>query len=389
MILASMFLMSTAFAQTYLIEESFETFPVPGWTPGSPAPTQGTGGQTGSYSLLFSQNSSLVYIVTTSITDPDRLTFYHKKSHSNTNAIFDVYYSSSSSGPWTGLVNVIPSDNRNYVLSATELSLPSGTYYFKLENNGIKKDVYIDDFYVTQSIVPSTTSLSDFVYEPSNGPSPERSFTVSGADLTANIVLTAPTNYEISKSSGSGFTSDTLIFTQYGGSVSSKTVYVRLISGLDPGTYNSEDITISSTDKISKTVSCSGDVRQAINPSVETLSNFNYDPGSGPSSEQSFTVSGQDLTANISITPPTNYEISTGTGVAFTPTDPITLTQSGGLVSSTTIYVRLKSGLSSGSYSPENITLSSTDKISRTVACNGFVGPMVLNVKVFLEGGLW
>lgn len=60
------------------------------------------------------------------------------------------------------------------------------------------------------------------------------------------------------------------------------------------------------------------------------------------SSEQSFTVSGSNLTADISIAPPSGFEISTGTGGGFSATNPITLTQSGGNVSSTTIYVRYK-----------------------------------------------
>ncbi len=110
-----------------------------------------------------------------------------------------------------------------------------------------------------------------------------------------------------------------------------------------------------------------------ITLSTSSLSGFSYYVGSGPSAEQSFTISGSDLTANISITPPTNYEISTGTGASFSATNPITLTQSGGTVSETTIYVRLKAGLSEGSYKNETITASSTDAINKTVTCSGMV----------------
>ena len=96
-----------------------------------------------------------------------------------------------------------------------------------------------------------------------------------------------------------------------------------------------------------------------------------------------------DLTNDISITPPTNYEISTGTGGGFSATNPITLTQSSGTVSATTIYVRLKAGLSQGTYNSEDITISSTGKVSKTVTCSGSVVPMILNIKVFVEGALW
>ncbi|NCC72003.1 MAG: hypothetical protein EOM06_01285, partial [Sphingobacteriia bacterium] len=61
-----------------------------------------------------------------------------------------------------------------------------------------------------------------------------------------------------------------------------------------------------------------------VNPA--SLNGFTYLEGTGPSAEQSFTVAGTNLTNDINVTPPTNYEISTGTGGSFTATNPITLT---------------------------------------------------------------
>ena len=111
-----------------------------------------------------------------------------------------------------------------------------------------------------------------------------------------------------------------------------------------------------------------GDPLITVTPS--SLTGFSYIFGSGPSSEQSFTVEGSDLTANISITAPTNYEISETSGSGYT--SPIILTQSGGIVASTTIYTRLKAGLSAGDYD-EDITLSSTGATNKTVSCSGAV----------------
>lgn len=113
-----------------------------------------------------------------------------------------------------------------------------------------------------------------------------------------------------------------------------------------------------------------------ITLSASTLTGFTYMEGSGPSAEQSFTVSGSNLTTNISIDAPTNYEISTGTGASFVATDPLTLTQSGGTVGTTTIYVRLKAGLSAGDYNGEVITASSTGATNQTVTCSGTVTPI-------------
>lgn len=106
-----------------------------------------------------------------------------------------------------------------------------------------------------------------------------------------------------------------------------------------------------------------------VNPS--TLSNFTYLHGSGPSAEQTFTVSGTNLTQNISISAPTNYEISKTSGSGYTT--PLTFTHSGGTVSEQTVYVRLKSGLSIGSYNNETITASSSGATDKTVTCSGSV----------------
>lgn len=107
--------------------------------------------------------------------------------------------------------------------------------------------------------------------------------------------------------------------------------------------------------------------------SDETLSGFTYTYENGPSAEQIFTVSGADLENDISIDAPANYEISTGTGASFVATDPITLTQSGGSVGTTTIYVRLKAGLAIGTYNGEAISITSSPATSKTVVCSGEV----------------
>jgi hypothetical protein len=115
------------------------------------------------------------------------------------------------------------------------------------------------------------------------------------------------------------------------------------------------------------------DCSPKITLSETTLTGFTYIYDDGPSAEQSFTVIGTNLTANISIAAPTNYDISTTTGGAFSATDPIVLTQSGGDVSETTIYVRLAAGLTADDYNSENITATSTDADDKIVTCSGTV----------------
>jgi gliding motility-associated-like protein len=101
---------------------------------------------------------------------------------------------------------------------------------------------------------------------------------------------------------------------------------------------------------------------------TSTLTAFSNCAGT-VSAEQSFTVSGSNLTNNITITVPTGYEVSTTSGSGFGSL--VTLMQSGGNVASTSIYVRLAStatGTPSG-----NIVVASTDATSQNVVVSGTV----------------
>ncbi|MES2431293.1 MAG: autotransporter-associated beta strand repeat-containing protein [Bacteroidota bacterium] len=258
----------------------------------------------------------------------------------------------------------------------------SGSVIIEIRN-AASEQVIIDDiswtcYAASPTITTSLSGLTGFSYESGSGPSPSQSFTVSGANLTGNVVLTPPTNYEIS-SNNTTFTSSPITLTQSGGIVGTTTMYVRLKSGLAINTYNAENINISSTGATTKTIGLSGDVvspTPTIIVSVSTLSGFTYVYGSGPSGVQSFTVSGTTLTNNIEVNASSNYEIST-TNAPFTSVATITLTQSGGTVSATTIYVRLASGLLTGVYNSQSITCVSTGATTKSVVCSGNVSSII------------
>lgn len=108
-----------------------------------------------------------------------------------------------------------------------------------------------------------------------------------------------------------------------------------------------------------------------ISVSPATLTGFNYIVGAGPSANQTFTASGTNLTANLVLTAPTDYEIATAAAGPFSGS--ISLTPTAGTVASTTIYVRLKAGLSVGAYNSETIVASSTGATSQNVTCSGTV----------------
>ena len=115
-----------------------------------------------------------------------------------------------------------------------------------------------------------------------------------------------------------------------------------------------------------------------ITVSPTTLTALNYQNGFGPSTAQTYTLSGASLSPaadNITITPPTDYEVSTD-NVSFS-NSAITVPYSGGALSATPIYVRLKAGLSIGSYNTEIISNSGGGATTQNVTASGTVSKAV------------
>lgn len=96
------------------------------------------------------------------------------------------------------------------------------------------------------------------------------------------------------------------------------------------------------------------------------LSDFNSEPGDN-SAEQSYTVSGVNLTDDITINAPTDFEISTTSGSGFGPS--LTLTQSGGIVATTPVYARFNRGTEGTSSG--DITHESAGATTQNVAVSG------------------
>jgi hypothetical protein len=100
-----------------------------------------------------------------------------------------------------------------------------------------------------------------------------------------------------------------------------------------------------------------------------------------PSEEQTYTVMGRSLTEDIVVTAPADFEISMTSGSGFGPS--LTLSESGGTVTATTIYVRFNratEGSSSG-----DITHTSNGATTRNVAVDGVAAPTPTTV-TFQQG---
>ena len=117
----------------------------------------------------------------------------------------------------------------------------------------------------------------------------------------------------------------------------------------------------------SATLNFSTDPVIAVNPT--SLTGFAYSEGNGPSESQTFTVSGNYLTSNITLAA-TNFEMSTD---ETNWSNSLPLVPTNGTVANTTVYVRLKSGLVENNYN-ENLNVTSGD-LSETVSLSGIVNP--------------
>lgn len=101
-----------------------------------------------------------------------------------------------------------------------------------------------------------------------------------------------------------------------------------------------------------------------------TISAFEDTPIGSSSVCKNYNVSGADLTSDIVITAPTHFEISFHSNNSFGST--LTLSRSGGVVGSTTIFVRFSpttSGVKSG-----NVTHVSSGAVTKNMAVSGNSG---------------
>ncbi len=295
-----------------------------------------------------------------------RLVGTYSSAVTATERVGDINMTSSAGN---GIYNFGPtstSTDRSVGFLSSSSATKSGNIYVQLFNNGSSS---ITSFTISYNVEKyrkgsNAAGFSIQMYYSTDG----STWTSAGSDFLTSFLADADnTGYNPAPGVTTSVSSKTLSQTL----AVSGTIYLAWNYSVTSGstTSNSQALGI---DDISILANGSS-ATPTINVSPATLTNFFYFQGSGPSTEQSFNISGTDLNGDISIVPSVNYEISTNSGGSFTPENPITLTAVGKIVPSTPIYVRLKAGLSAGNYNLEDITASSLDATDKTVSCSGSV----------------
>jgi 2',3'-cyclic-nucleotide 2'-phosphodiesterase (5'-nucleotidase family) len=216
---------------------------------------------------------------------------------------------------------------------------------------------------------------------------PTTNYTVSQpTGLTGNVTAVALTitANDVIKPQGQTLTGGTG-YTNFttGGLVNSETVGSVTVAygpggaaGAAAGSYTDE-VTISDATGGTFTPSnydpisyVPGDITVSASPTINTtgaLVAVDTTYGSPSATPTSFSASGAFLTSDITVTAPANYEVSTSIGSGYGAS--VLLTQSGGTVAATTIYVRLAATAPvTGSPHSGNIVCTTTGATSVNVA---------------------
>lgn len=272
-------------------------------------------------------------------------TFFHGATSAVATAAADGNQSYTADA---AIAVVNPPTSLAKTVTITGLSIaPGATYYLRWTYTGVggstnAQALGVDDFSITLTAstnpgINTTGSLTPFSTE-SGTASAAQTFNATGANLTQNITVTAPTDLEVA-TDGATF-GDTATITQSGGSASG-TVSVRIKAAATAGA-KSGNIVLSSAGATDVNVPVSGTVTAAgaavVSLSTTSISNLSTSVGVA-SAATNYIVTGTNLgTTAVTITPSQAFlEIGTN-GSTFAST--IDLSPTDGAVSNT-VFLRV------------------------------------------------
>jgi hypothetical protein len=217
-----------------------------------------------------------------------------------------------------------------------------------------------------------TSAYFEFTLTPSGG----SSFLLAGLSFGSRSTATGPTSFVL-RSSIDNYASDIKFSTGNlanliwglkdlgllslaSSSGTTFRIYAYDGSGSGSGNWRVDDV------KISASV-ISGPVVYANGP----LNSFSNTSGT-PSGEQTFSVSGYNLTGDLTVTPPAGFEIKTAGDYTSLP---LTILRSGVSVAPTTVTVRVAAAAPANPSLSGNLTVSSSGASDKTLAVNGTVSP--------------
>lgn len=235
------------------------------------------------------------------------------------------------------------------------------------------------DLLAKAPVLTITQSLKDFSSLTGQA-SAVQTYTLTAANLTNDLSITAPTGFEIS-SNGTTWSnsSSPLKITPASGSIASATISVRAAASISTaGTY-SGNIVHSSDGLDAQTIAVKvvTTVPVPVLNVTQSIKDFANVVGQ-TIGVQTFTVAGENLGSDLTITAPANYELSLNGTTWSAATSPIKLTATAGKVATTTVSIRLASQVV-GTYTG-NLTIAATGVTTVSVPLTGKVTMPTLTV---------
>ncbi|MFP9117204.1 YDG domain-containing protein [Flavobacterium sp. RNTU_13] len=325
------------------ITESFDTgsTTLSNWTFSGAAPTVNNP-RNGDRALGFTATGQTA--TSPAISSPSQLSFYYRRSSNTTAWGLKVEVLNASTNAVVATLTAITSASTTYAQYTADLSSYSNIKVRLTDTRSSgAQERYVDDFSITAGATTYTVTYNGNGSTSGSAPTDSNAY-ASGATVTVlgntgSLAKTGSTfNGWNTAANGSGTT------YQSGNTFTisaNTTLYARWAT---------------------------------LTPSGTALTGFNYTQGSGPSASQSFNLTGSNLNTGggtITVTGSTNYEVSSD-NTTFGSTASITYT--GTSLASTPVYVRLKAGLTAGSYNSETISISGGGT-SSSLTASGSVSP--------------
>lgn len=225
----------------------------------------------------------------------------------------------------------------------------------------------------TNPSIAVNESLSDFGSVVFGASSAVQSYTVEGAELTDNIIITSTNGFEISLTDSDGSFTNQLSLEPSNGVVSSTTVFVRLTPISNSNEVINGEIVHSSSGASSVTITVSGSEQVDGTPTIsidKSILEFEAVSFGEVSDIQSYMLSAVDLTDQVTISSASDFEISLteddndfGSSINLDVTD--------GNISSTPIYVRFKPMSDSNDLVEGHVTHVSQGAETKTLSVSG------------------
>lgn len=173
----------------------------------------------------------------------------------------------------------------------------------------------------TITVTPATLA---FPGTPVGSSSAEQTYTISGSNLTGNIVINAPAGFEISTTSGAGFTNQITLMNN-AGAVAATTIFVRFTP--TSATSFSGNITNASAGATTQNVAVSGTGIAATSaPTITSGSSTTFAQGTAGSFQVTATGNPAPTFSVMSGTLPAGVTLSTSGLLSGTPTQAGTFT---------------------------------------------------------------